>query len=233
MDSLDTPVCAESFQVALAAVGGVLAAVDAVVAGRVHNAFCAIRPPGHHAMSDRAMGFCLLSNVAIATRYVQKKHHLARVLIVDWDVHHGNGTQAAFYDDPAVLYFSVHRDRFYPGTGSALERGSGRARGSKINVPLPAGSGDRQYQEAFAQLGPAARAFRPDFVFVSAGFDAGRGDPLGGMSVSSQQYAAQTRIVRQIADTYCRGRLVSVLEGGYGLEGLAEAVEAHVRALSE
>lgn len=232
MDSLDTPVCEESFQVALAAVGGVLSAVDAVVAGRVRNAFCAIRPPGHHALPDRAMGFCLLSNVAIATRYVQKQHNLRRVLIVDWDVHHGNGTQAAFYSDPDVLYFSVHRERIYPGTGSALDRGSGNGRGTTINVPLPAGSGDREYQEAFERLVPPARDFKPDFVFISAGFDAARGDPLGGMRVSTDQFAAQTRVVRRIADEACQGRLVSVLEGGYALDALADGVEAHVRELS-
>jgi acetoin utilization deacetylase AcuC-like enzyme/formylglycine-generating enzyme required for sulfatase activity len=232
VDSRDTPVSAESYRVARAAVGGVLAAVDAVMEGKVANAVCAVRPPGHHATRDKAMGFCLLGNVAIAARYLQKKHKLAKVLIVDWDVHHGNGTQAAFYDDPGMMYFSVHRHPFYPGTGAAAETGAGKAVGHTINVPLPAGSGDREYQEAFEKkLLPAAMAFQPDFVLVSAGFDAHEGDPRGGMKVTAGQYAKQTQIVKQIAGRCCRGRLVSVLEGGYGLEGLAASVEAHVREL--
>jgi acetoin utilization deacetylase AcuC-like enzyme/formylglycine-generating enzyme required for sulfatase activity len=234
VDSRDAPVSAESYNVALQAAGGVLAAVDAVMEGKVRNAFCAVRPPGHHACKDRAMGFCLFNNVAIAARYVQQKHKLAKVLIVDWDVHHGNGTQAAFYDDPTVTYFSVHQHPFYPHTGTAAETGAGKAVGHTLNVPLPAGSGDREYQQAFQEkLLPAAMAFHPDFVFISAGFDAHQDDPLGGMKVTARQYAAQTRIVKQIAERCCRGRLVSVLEGGYGLEGLAASVEAHVRGLME
>jgi acetoin utilization deacetylase AcuC-like enzyme/formylglycine-generating enzyme required for sulfatase activity len=234
VDSRDAPVSAESYNVALQAAGGVLAAVDAVMGEKVRNAFCAVRPPGHHASKDRAMGFCLFNNVAIAARYVQKKHKLPKVLIVDWDVHHGNGTQAAFYDDPTVVYFSVHQHPFYPHTGNSSETGAGKAVNHTINVPLPAGSGDREYQQAFQEkLLPAAMAFHPDFVFISAGFDAHRDDPLGGMKLTARQYAAQTRIVKQIAEQCCRGRLVSVLEGGYGLEGLAASVEAHVRALME
>jgi acetoin utilization deacetylase AcuC-like enzyme/formylglycine-generating enzyme required for sulfatase activity len=234
VDSRDAPVSVESYNVALHAAGGVLAAVDAVMAEKVRNAFCAVRPPGHHACKDRAMGFCLFNNVAIAARYVQQKHKLSKVLIVDWDVHHGNGTQATFYDDPTVMYFSVHQHPFYPRTGTAAETGAGKAVGHTINVPLPAGSGDRAYQQAFQEkLLPAAMAFHPDFVFVSAGFDAHQDDPLGGMKLTARQYAAQTRIVKQIAERCCRGRLVSVLEGGYGLEGLAASVEAHVRALME
>jgi acetoin utilization deacetylase AcuC-like enzyme/formylglycine-generating enzyme required for sulfatase activity len=233
-DSGDTPVCRESFDVALAAAGGVLAAVDAVVEGKVRNAFCAIRPPGHHATRQRAMGFCLLNNVAIAARYAQQKHKLARILIVDWDVHHGNGTQAIFYDDPTVFYFSVHQWPFYPGTGGASERGEGKALGTKLNVPLPAGSGDREYRRAFEdKLKPAALEFRPDFVLISAGFDAHAEDLLGGMKVSTQGFADLTRIVRQIAEQCCKGRLVSVLEGGYNLERLAESAEAHIRVLQE
>jgi acetoin utilization deacetylase AcuC-like enzyme/formylglycine-generating enzyme required for sulfatase activity len=234
VDSRDAPVSAESYNVALQAAGGVLAAVDAVMGEKVRNAFCAVRPPGHHACKDRAMGFCLFNNVAIAARYVQKKHKLPKVLIVDWDVHHGNGTQATFYDDPTVMYFSVHQHPFYPHTGTAAETGAGKAVNHTINVPLPAGSGDREYQQAFQEkLLPAAMAFHPDFVFISAGFDAHQDDPLGGMKLTARQYAAQTRIVKQIAARCCRGRLVSVLEGGYGLEGLAASVEAHVRTLME
>ena len=178
------------------------------------------------------MGFCLLNNVAIAARYIQKHHHLARILIVDWDVHHGNGTQAIFDDDPTVFYFSVHQSPFYPGTGNAGDCGSGAARGTKLNVPLPAGCGDREYRQAFTEkLVPAARDFRPDFVLVSAGFDAHENDLLGRMKVTTAGYRELTQIVKDIAERHCRGRLVSVLEGGYGLEGLAASVETHLRVL--
>ncbi|MEE8384320.1 MAG: SUMF1/EgtB/PvdO family nonheme iron enzyme [Dehalococcoidia bacterium] len=232
VDSRDTPVSKDSFKAAVHAAGGVLAAIDAVMAGKVRNAFCAVRPPGHHALKDKAMGFCLFNNVAVAARYIQKKHALARVLIVDWDVHHGNGTQAMFYADPTVLYFGVHRHPFYPGTGAADERGEGKAVGTTLNVPLRAGSGDREFAQALTdKLVPAARKFRPDFVLISAGFDAHQKDPLGGMKVTAEGYARLTRIVKGIAAEHCRGRLVSVLEGGYSLEGLADSCEAHVRAL--
>jgi len=234
LDSTDTPVSKQSYEVALAAVGGVLAAVDAVMEGKVRNAFCAVRPPGHHALADQAMGFCLFNNVAIAARYIQKKHGLAKVLVVDWDVHHGNGTQAAFYDDPTVFYFSVHQYPFYPGSGSRGEKGAGEGLGFTLNAPLPAGTGDAEYVQVFQEsLKPAALQFRPDFVLISAGFDAHRHDLLGGMSVTAEGFAEMTRIVRQIADECCDGRIVSMLEGGYELEGLAESTEAHLRALCE
>ncbi len=231
--SRDTPISESSYEVALMAAGGVLAAVDAVMAGEVRNAFCAVRPPGHHATADRAMGFCLLNNVAIAARYIQQEHKLAKVLIVDWDVHHGNGTQDIFYEDPRVFYFGVHQYPFYPGTGSADERGEGDGKGFTLNVPLPAGSGDAEFQKAFAEkLVPAAREFRPDFVLISAGFDAHKDDLLGRMQVTTEGFTQLTSIVKQIAEEHCRGRLVSVLEGGYDLDGLAASVEAHVRTLS-
>ncbi len=217
----------------MSAVGGVLTAVDAVVAGKIHNAFCAVRPPGHHATRDGGGGYCTFNNVAIAARYAQRKHRLARILIVDWDVHHGNGTQAIFYDDPTVLYFSVHRDGIYCGTGSASERGAGAGAGLKINVPLAAGLGDAEYEEAFEDtLVPAARRFRPDLVLVSAGFDASEHDRCG-MKVTAPGFGRLTRIVKGIAHEQSRDRLVTVLEGGYNLDGLADCVEAHVRALME
>jgi acetoin utilization deacetylase AcuC-like enzyme/formylglycine-generating enzyme required for sulfatase activity len=232
LDSGDTPISTKSYEAAVMAAGGVLAAVDAVMRGEVTNAFCAIRPPGHHATADRAMGFCIFNNVAIGTRYVQKQYNLAKVLIVDWDVHHGNGTQAAFYDDPSVLYFSVHQYPFYPGSGSEAEKGRGKGLNYTINVPLPRGSGDEEYVEVFEKrLRPAARVFAPDFVFVSAGFDAHEDDTLGGMRVTTEGFGRLTRIVKEIADGSCKGRLVSVLEGGYNLEGLAAAVETHLRVL--
>lgn len=234
VDSPDAPASRASYDTALLAAGGVIGALDAVMAGQIKNAFCAIRPPGHHASKDHAMGFCLFNNVAIAARYLQQKHHLARILIVDWDVHHGNGTQAIFYEDPTVFYFSTHQSPFYPGTGQAEERGQGQGLGFTLNVPLPAGSGDAEYTKAFdEQLKPAADKFRPDFVLISAGFDAAQGDLLGRMKITPAGYAALTRRVKAIAAQHCHARLVSLLEGGYNLETLAASVEAHVRALAE
>jgi acetoin utilization deacetylase AcuC-like enzyme/formylglycine-generating enzyme required for sulfatase activity len=232
LDSMDNPISPRSYEAALAAVGGVLSAIDAVMEKKVRNAFCAIRPPGHHALKDRAMGFCIFNNVAVGTRYIQKKYNLSKILIVDWDVHHGNGTAATFYDDPNVLYFSVHQYPFYPGTGSESEKGSGKGLNYNINVPLPAGSTDADYVRVFEEkLKPAAISFCPDFVLISAGFDAHKDDPLGGMQVTEQGFAQLTEIVKEIAQKCCEGRLVSVLEGGYSLEGLAASVEAHIRVL--
>jgi len=234
LDSPDVPISTKSYEAAVMAAGGVLCAVDAVMRGDVRNAFCAVRPPGHHAMYNMAMGFCLFNNVAIGTRYVQQKYGLSKVLIVDWDVHHGNGTQAAFYEDPSVLYFSAHQYPFYPGTGSEAEKGRGKGLNCTVNVPLPAGAGDRDFVDAFEQrLRPAALGFSPDFVFISAGFDAHENDTLGSMRVTTEGYGKLSRIVKQIAEQCCRGRLVSVLEGGYGLDGLAASVEAHVRVLMD
>lgn len=232
LDSPDVPISGKSYEAAVMAAGGMLAAVDAVMEQKVANAFCAVRPPGHHALEDRAMGFCIFNNVAIGARYIQKKYGLSKALIVDWDVHHGNGTQATFYDDPTVLYFSVHQYPFYPGTGGRTEIGVGKGLNYTVNVPLPAGSGDSVYLEAFEKkLQPAALAFAPDFVLVSAGFDAHENDPLGQMTVTAEGFAKLTEIVKAIALKYCQGRLVSILEGGYHLGGLAASVESHIRVL--
>lgn len=232
LDSPDTPVSADSYTVARDAVGGVLSALDAVMAGAARNGFCAIRPPGHHAMADKAMGFCLFNNVAIAARYLQQKHRLKRVLIIDWDVHHGNGTQAIFESDPSVFFFSVHQHPLYPQTGRADEAGTGPAVGTKLNVPLPAGAGDSEWVRVFRQkLVPAAEAFKPEFILISAGFDASAGDPLGGMELTPAGYAELTGIVMEMAQRHCHGRVVSLLEGGYNLEDLARCVEAHLRVL--
>jgi acetoin utilization deacetylase AcuC-like enzyme len=234
VDSMDAPTSRDSYEVALNAVGGVQAVIDAVMDGKIKNAFCAVRPPGHHALKDKSMGFCLFNNVAIAAKYIQQKHKLGKVLIVDWDVHHGNGTQAAFYDDPTVFYFSTHQSPFYPGTGSADEKGAGKGLGFTLNVPLAAGCGDAEYKKAYLeQLKPAAAAFRPDFVLVSAGFDSAKGDLLGRMNITPEGYTELTRIVKGIAEQYCQGRLVTILEGGYNLDSLAASVEAHVRVLME
>jgi acetoin utilization deacetylase AcuC-like enzyme/formylglycine-generating enzyme required for sulfatase activity len=234
LDTMDVPISEESYDAAVAAVGGVLSAVDDVIDGKIENAFCAVRPPGHHAMEDTAMGFCIFNNIAIAARYIQNKYLLERVLIVDWDVHHGNGTQAAFYDDPNVLYFSVHQYPFYPMTGDESERGTGKGLNYNINVPMPAGCGDSEYKEAFEEIfKPAALAFEPEFVLISAGFDAQEWDLLGGMGVTAEGFADLTRIVKGLAERCCEGRVVSILEGGYNLENLPDAVEAHIRVLME
>jgi acetoin utilization deacetylase AcuC-like enzyme len=230
----DTMMSPGSLGAAYLAVGGALAAADAIMDGRVDNAFCAVRPPGHHAEADRAMGFCLFNNVAVAARYLQRRHGLERIAIVDWDVHHGNGTQHAFYDDPSVFYFSTHQYPYYPGTGKADERGAGKGKGCTLNVPLPPGMGDAEYLAVFDRvLRPALKAYRPDAVIVSAGFDAHRDDPLAGMNLSTQGYVALSRVVKEIAGEFSKGRVLSCLEGGYDLEALAASVEGHIRVLQD
>ena len=228
----DTSIGPHSWEAALPAAGSAFAAVDAIVAGKAQNAFCVVRPPGHHASADRGMGFCILNNVALAARHAQRRHSLSRVLIVDWDVHHGNGTQDIFYADGSVLFFSTHQSPWYPGTGRADETGTGAGRGTTINCPLPAGSGHDEIFAAFeSQLVPAADAFRPDLVFISAGFDSRVGDPLGQFQLTDADFAGLTKIVRGIADRHAGGRVVSLLEGGYHLAGVASAAAAHVEAL--
>jgi acetoin utilization deacetylase AcuC-like enzyme len=229
----DTPMSPGSYRAALQAVGGTLAAIDAVMDGRVANAFCAVRPPGHHAESSRAMGFCLFNNVAVGARYAQRRYGIRRVLILDWDVHHGNGTQAAFYEDPTVLYVSLHQYPWYPGTGGAEEVGTGPGEGYTLNLPMAAGRGDDEYGTAFElRIQPAVREFSPDFVLISAGFDAHRDDPLAMMNVTEAGYRAMTESVKDWASTSAQGRVVSCLEGGYNLTALADSVEAHVRCLA-
>jgi len=228
----DTDITPNSWDVALAAAGSVLNAVDAVMSGRARNAFCAVRPPGHHATPNRGMGFCILNNAAIAARYAQRKHGIARALIVDWDVHHGNGTQDIFYSDPSVFFFSTHQWPLYPGTGRADETGEGAARGTTMNFPLPAGSGREEIFGAVQSLVRAMEDFRPGLVIISAGFDSRIADLLGRFTLTDRDFADLTRIVMEIADRHAAGRLVSVLEGGYNLAGLASAAAAHVGALT-
>jgi acetoin utilization deacetylase AcuC-like enzyme len=228
----DTDITPNSWDVAVRASGGVLNAVDAVLTGAARNAFCAVRPPGHHANAGRGMGFCLLNNVAIAARYAQRRHGIARVAIVDWDVHHGNGTQDIFYRDGSVFFFSTHQWPLYPGTGRADETGEGPGEGATMNFPFPAGSGRREILGAVEDsLLPAMDRFRPEFVLISAGFDSREGDLLGRFTLTDGDFTDLTRAVMGIAARHAGARLVSMLEGGYNLEGLASATTAHVAAL--
>jgi len=228
----DTYACAKSYETARLAAGGTLAAVDEVVGGKLNNAFALIRPPGHHAESNRAMGFCLFNNVAIAAGYALKKYKLKKALIIDWDLHHGNGTQHSFYERADVLYFSTHQFPYYPGTGFVNETGSGAGKGFTVNVPLSAGPGDAEYMEIFEQiLKPIALEYKPDIVFVSAGFDIYYQDPLGGMQVTPEGFADLARIVLAFAKETCGGKVVFVLEGGYHLDGLRDSVREVLRTL--
>jgi acetoin utilization deacetylase AcuC-like enzyme len=228
----DTSMSPGSLTAAYLAAGGALAAVDAIMATQVDHVFCAVRPPGHHAEAGRAMGFCLFNNVAIAARYVQKRHGLKRVLIVDWDVHHGNGTQHSFEDDPTVLFFSTHQYPHYPGTGRATERGKGAGEGFTINVPMEAGEGDDEYRAIFHKaLVPAVDDFKPEFVIISAGFDAHKDDPLASMGLTEAGYADLTNIVAGLAKRHAQGRILSSLEGGYNLTSLSASVDRHIQAL--
>jgi acetoin utilization deacetylase AcuC-like enzyme len=219
----DTPTCSRSYEIALLAAGGVISAVDAVMDG-MDSVFALVRPPGHHAEPDRSMGFCLFNNIAIAARHAQKQG-LEKVLIVDWDVHHGNGTQKAFYEDSSVLYFSIHQSPHYPGTGSMDETGAGDGSGYNINVPLPSGAGDPDYLYVFNEiLVPAALKFQPDIILVSAGQDGHRDDPLAGMNLTSEGFGQITGVVCSLAEEQCGGKLVLALEGGYNYDALSESV---------
>ena len=229
----DTELSRGSLTAALAAAGTVVSAVDAVMTGRTPTAFSAVRPPGHHASQRRGMGFCIFNNIAIGARHAMRRHRVERVLIADWDVHHGNGTQEVFWADGAVLFFDTHQHPWYPGTGSPAEQGDGRARGLIANNPFPAGSGRREILQAFRdRLVPMAARFKPQLVMVSAGFDSRAGDPLGQFTLSDQDFADLTDVVTGIAGEYAGGRLVSVLEGGYAIAGLTSAVRAHVGRLA-
>jgi acetoin utilization deacetylase AcuC-like enzyme len=229
----DTNVGAKSYDVALRAVGGILNAVDAVMTGKAPNAFCAVRPPGHHAGPARGMGFCIFNNIAVAARYAQRKYGIAKVMIADWDVHHGNGTQDTFYTDGSVFFFSTHQSPWYPGTGAARETGEGKGKGCIRNFPFPAGSGRKEILGAFQEvLRRDADSFKPDLVLISSGFDSRIGDPLGRFTLSDQDLADLTRIMLEIAGNHAGGRLISVLEGGYSLTGLASGVVAHVKELA-
>lgn len=229
----DTTISAASLEVAKLAAGGVLAAVDEVLGGKAPNAFCVSRPPGHHATPDKGMGFCLFNHVAVAARYAQQKLKVGKVLIVDWDVHHGNGTQDVFYEDESVFFFSTHQSPWYPGTGARDETGKGKGLGTILNRPFPAGSGhDEIVAAAFGDdLCKAMTKYRPELVLVSAGFDSRLGDPLGQFRLTDDDFATLTQIVLDLAKEHAGGNVVSVLEGGYDLNGLGKAAAAHAKQL--
>lgn len=233
LDSMDVSICRESFDVALEATGGVLELADQLLAGKFDNGFALIRPPGHHAEKNMALGFCLFNNVAILARYLQKQHGLDKILILDWDVHHGNGTQHTFEDDPSVLYISTHQYPFYPGTGAWDETGSGRGAGATLNCPMAAGSDDKEYEQAFMdKILPKIDHFRPELIIISAGFDAHADDPLAQINLSTGFYAWMTEVLMEKAEKYANGRILSVLEGGYHLQRLPECVAIHLATLS-
>ncbi|HMU84557.1 MAG TPA: histone deacetylase [Leptospiraceae bacterium] len=227
----DTPVSDQSYRAALLAAGAGLEAADQIQSGNISRALLLVRPPGHHSLVQRAMGFCLFNNVAICARYLQLLGH-KKIAIVDWDVHHGNGTQDAFYEDPSVLFISLHQYPFYPGSGAASETGRGAGAGTTLNCPLPAGSADAEYKQAFEKkILPALEQFGPNAILISAGFDAHRDDPLAGMLLTATSYEWMSRKLRDFADSHCDGRLISFLEGGYNLDALADSVEAHASVL--
>jgi acetoin utilization deacetylase AcuC-like enzyme len=217
----DTTTCAVSFDAALRAAGGTIAAIDSVLSGEVDRAFPIVRPPGHHAEADKPMGFCLFNNVAVGAAYLTEVKGLERVLVIDWDVHHGNGTQHIFEDSSKVLYFSSHQFPFYPGTGAAEELGTGEGKGYTVNVPLEPGMGDNEFIKIFDEiLKPVIEQYNPEFILVSAGFDIFFDDPLGGMKVAPEGFAKLTRQLTDQADKVCNGNIIFLLEGGYNLDGL-------------
>jgi acetoin utilization deacetylase AcuC-like enzyme len=232
---MDTTISMQSFDASMFAVGGAIAAVDAVMSGDIKNAFVAVRPPGHHATAESTMGFCMFNNVAVAARYAQNKYpEIDNVAIIDWDVHHGNGTQGIFYTDPSVFFFSMHQYPWYPGTGSRGETGHGKGLGTTMNLPVRAFTKAADQNAAFeAAIAEMASKMKPDMIFISAGFDAHLTDPLGQLQLEDPDYVAMTRAMMQWADEACGGRIVSCMEGGYNLQTLGETVRTHMAALAE
>jgi acetoin utilization deacetylase AcuC-like enzyme len=228
----DTYVSPDSYEAALKAAGAPLTAIDLIMDKKADNAFCLVRPPGHHATPEKGMGFCLFNNVAIAAKYIQSKYSLDRIVIIDWDVHHGNGTQDAFYDDPSVMYFSMHRYPFYPGTGSAEETGKDSGSGFTINIPLSHNTEPQEYLKLFEDiLEKRIKPFEPQFILISSGFDAYRLDPISGLSLEASDYNKLTKLTQNIAKDCCDGRIVSCLEGGYHLLDLPKCIEEHLNGL--
>jgi len=232
VDTADNPISKNSYDTALLAVGGITEAVDRVFTGRANNAMALLRPPGHHAEKGMAMGFCLFNNVAIAARYAQQNYEVEKVTIIDFDVHHGNGTQHIFESDPTVMYASLHQYPFYPGTGADDEIGIGDGKGTTINYPLNYGVGDDEFIDIFDNsLSDKILKFNPDFIIISAGFDAHMDDPIGGLRLTTEGYYKISKTISKLAGEACDGKIISSLEGGYNLQALAESVEAHLLAL--
>ena len=228
----DTYVSSDSYEAALNAAGAPLTAIDLIMDKKVDNAFCLVRPPGHHATPEKGMGFCLFNNVAIAAKYIQSRYSLDRIVIIDWDVHHGNGTQDAFYDDPSVMYFSMHRYPFYPGTGAEEETGKDSGSGFTINIPLSYNTEPQEYLKFFEDiLEKRIKPFNPQFILISSGFDAYRLDPISGLSLEASDYNKLTKLTQNIAKDCCDGRIVSCLEGGYHLLDLPKCIEEHLNGL--
>ena len=232
LDDADTVACHRSYDAALASVKAALTAADAVMMGRTDNAFCAMRPPGHHALPDRAMGFCLFANISILARYLQKEHNAGRIAIVDFDVHHGNGTQHMFYNDASVFFVSLHQHPLWPMSGLAHEQGGGPGKGTTLNVPIAPHTSEEDYLDVFREkVLPVLGRFKPDVLLISAGFDAHVDDPLAQLMLTETGYAKMTESLKQIAVESCDGRIISLLEGGYDLSALERSVAAHVRSL--
>ncbi len=228
----DTYVSSDSYEAALNAAGAPLTAIDLIMDKKVDNAFCLVRPPGHHATPEKGMGFCLFNNVAIAAKYIQSRYSLDRIVIIDWDVHHGNGTQDAFYDDPSVMYFSMHRYPFYPGTGAEEETGKDSGSGFTINIPLSYNTEPQEYLKFFEEiLEKRIKPFKPQFILISSGFDAYRLDPISGLSLEASDYNKLTKLTQNVAKDCCDGRIVSCLEGGYHLLDLPKCIEEHLNGL--
>ncbi len=230
----DTAFSPGTREASLKAVGGVPDAVDMITDGKIEKAFCAVRPPGHHAEPGRAMGFCIFNNIAIGAAYSIKNKDYNKVAIVDWDVHHGNGTQKVFYKSKEVLYISLHQYPYYPGTGAESENGDGEGRGYTLNVSMAAGSSDEDYRKAFEEkIIPELEGFGPEIIFISAGFDAHRDDPLAGINLSTEFFGEMTGMLKEIADKFCDGKIISVLEGGYNLRTLKDSAAAHLEELTK
>ncbi|KRT74464.1 MAG: histone deacetylase superfamily protein [Deltaproteobacteria bacterium CSP1-8] len=236
LDSGDTYLNKNSYSIALLSAAGAIAGAEAVATGKADRAFCAVRPPGHHADRSEGMGFCLLNNAAITARYLQARHGVSKVMIIDWDVHHGNGTQSIFYEDPSVFFFSIHENPafLYPGTGRRWETGKGAGVGTTLNAPMAPGAGDDEYRLAFEQLvAPAAERFRPEVLILSAGFDAHRDDPLADIQLTEEGFRFLSRFTIELANRFCGGKIVSLLEGGYERESLTRCTEIHIRELQK